>query len=73
MESSHKILLPILFIREFRSEFHSENKAGAPIPVNDVWIAAHALETGSILVSFDAHFSRVPGLRLWDYASASRD
>jgi tRNA(fMet)-specific endonuclease VapC len=40
--------------------------AGTPIPINDVWIAAHAIETGSVLVSFDAHFIKVPGIRLWD-------
>lgn len=36
--------------------------AGRPIPTNDVWIAAHALETGATLVSFDAHFAAVSGL-----------
>jgi len=41
-------------------------KSGRPIPLNDVWLAAHALETGSVLVTFDAHFEVVPGLRIWD-------
>lgn len=41
-------------------------KSGNPIPINDVWIAAHALETGSILVTYDDHFAAVPGLRLWN-------
>ncbi len=41
-------------------------KAGRPIPLNDVWIAAQVLETASVLVTFDAHFAAVPGLRLWD-------
>ncbi len=41
-------------------------KSGTPIPINDVWIAAHALETGSVLATFDEHFTAVPGLRLWD-------
>ena len=41
-------------------------KSGQPIPTNDVWIAAHAIETGSLLVTYDAHFRAVPGLRLWD-------
>jgi tRNA(fMet)-specific endonuclease VapC len=44
-------------------------KSGQPIPLNDAWIAAHALETGSVLVTYDAHFSVVPGLRLWDELS----
>lgn len=41
-------------------------KAGTPLPINDVWIAAHALETGSVVVTYDSHFIKVPGLRLWD-------
>lgn len=44
----------------------SLRKSGNPIPVNDVWIAAHAMETGSILVTYDGHFVVIPGLRLWD-------
>ena len=35
---------------------------GTPIPTNDLWIAAAALETGARLVSYDAHFQHVPGL-----------
>jgi tRNA(fMet)-specific endonuclease VapC len=42
-------------------------KAGTPLPINDVWIAAHTLETGSVLISYDHHFSIVPGLRLWEH------
>jgi tRNA(fMet)-specific endonuclease VapC len=41
-------------------------KAGMPLPINDVWIAAHTLETGSTLVTYDNHFKNVAGLRLWD-------
>jgi len=44
----------------------SLRKSGTPIPVNDVWIAAHALETGSILVTYNDRFAVIPGLRLWD-------
>lgn len=42
-------------------------QAGTPIPINDVWIAAHSIETGSVLISFDSHFKVIPGLRLWEY------
>ncbi len=38
---------------------------GTPIPLNDIWVAAHALETGSLLVTFDSHFDQIPGLRIW--------
>jgi tRNA(fMet)-specific endonuclease VapC len=35
---------------------------GTPIPTNDVWIAAAAMETGSRLVTYDPHFAHIPGL-----------
>ena len=35
---------------------------GTPIPTNDIWIAAAALESGGRLVAYDVHFERVPGL-----------
>ncbi|MCI0343695.1 MAG: type II toxin-antitoxin system VapC family toxin [Planctomycetales bacterium] len=37
-------------------------KKGRLIPSNDMWIAAHAMETGATLVSSDAHFGHVDGL-----------
>ena len=37
-------------------------KQGTPIPTNDIWIAAAALETGSRLVTYDSHFDCIPGL-----------
>jgi tRNA(fMet)-specific endonuclease VapC len=35
---------------------------GVPIPTNDIWIAAQAMETGAELVSFDRHYDAVDGL-----------
>lgn len=35
---------------------------GTPIPTNDIWIAAAALETGSRLLAYDEHFEHVPGV-----------
>ncbi len=40
--------------------------AGTPLPINDVWIAAHTLETGSTLVTYDNHFKKIAGIRRWD-------
>ena len=40
----------------------SLREKGRPIPSNDVWIAAHAMETGADLVSYDRHFREVDGL-----------
>ncbi len=35
---------------------------GHPIPTNDIWVAAHAMESGADLLSYDQHFSAVEGL-----------
>lgn len=43
---------------------------GCPIPSNDVWIAAHAMETGADLVSFDRHFGEIDGLAWVDVSAA---
>lgn len=40
-------------------------KKGRPIPINDIWIAAQAMENGAVLVTYDQHFSEIPGLRIW--------
>ena len=40
----------------------SLQRKGRPIPTNDIWIAAHAMETGADLLSFDEHFNHVDGL-----------
>ena len=37
---------------------------GRPLPTNDVWIAAHAMETGADLVSADRRFEHVDGIAL---------
>jgi len=39
---------------------HTLKKAGNPVPLNDVWIASHAVETGAILITYDNHFKRSP-------------
>jgi tRNA(fMet)-specific endonuclease VapC len=43
-------------------------RAGTPIPSNDIWIAAQALESGAELVSFDGHFKAIEGL-VWTQLS----
>lgn len=39
-------------------------KLGLPIPSNDIWIAACAMELGCAVLTFDAHFKRIEGLRV---------
>ena len=37
-------------------------KAATPLPTNDIWIAATAMELGARLLSYDVHFDRIAGL-----------
>lgn len=41
-------------------------KAGTPVPISDVWIASHGMETGSTVITYDKHFKKMAGLRLWE-------
>jgi len=50
--------------------FHSLRRQGRPIPTNDVWIAAHAMESGADLVSFDRHFAALDEI-VWVDPSAA--
>ena len=38
-------------------------RKGKPIPTNDLWIAASSLEHGAALLTLDAHFQNIDGLR----------
>ena len=38
-------------------------RKGQPIPTNDLWIAASALEHGAALLTRDSHFGQIDGLR----------
>lgn len=38
-------------------------RKGLPIPTNDLWIAASSLEHGASLLTLDAHFKNIDGLR----------
>ena len=38
-------------------------RKGQPIPTNDLWIAASCLEHGAALLTLDAHFKSIDGLR----------
>jgi tRNA(fMet)-specific endonuclease VapC len=44
----------------------SLSKEGKMIPLNDIWIAAHSVETGAKLISYDTHFKSICGLRVWN-------
>lgn len=48
--------------RLYGEVFASLRRAGTPIPVNDIWIAAATLGSGAHLITFDEDFSHVTGL-----------
>ena len=43
--------------------FTQLKRAGTPVPDNDLWIAAIALEHDLVLVTRDRHFDKIPQLR----------
>jgi tRNA(fMet)-specific endonuclease VapC len=45
---------------------HNLKIKGVPLPINDIWIAAHTLESGSVLITYDGHFKSIENIRLWD-------
>ena len=57
-------LLPVTLVTadRFGRIAASLRRKGRPIPTNDIWIAAHAIESGSELLSFDKHFEEVDGV-----------
>ena len=44
--------------------FRALKERGTPLPTNDIWIAAAALEHGATVLSEDGHFSCVPMLKV---------
>lgn len=44
-------------------------QAGTPIPTNDIWIAASAMQHGARLLTLDGHFLEVPQVMV-DYIPA---
>ena len=50
--------------RHYGRIFQSLRRQGTPIPTNDIWIAALALQHQLVLDSADKHFAYVPGLLL---------
>ncbi len=57
----------VLAVDDETAEFYAElldqlKKAGRPIPTNDLWIGAVAMQHGLKLYSKDHHFAGIPGL-----------
>ncbi len=51
---------------DFYSEIYLKlRKAGTPIPTNDIWIAATALEHGFRIFTLDKHFRDIAGITFY--------
>ncbi len=48
--------------RRYGKVYAALRRAGRPIPVNDMWIAAAAMDQGGCLITFDRHYEQVAGL-----------
>ena len=46
----------------YASIFINLKKKGTPIPTNDIWIAACAMQNGLAVLSLDKHFHNIDGL-----------
>lgn len=64
LDTPYVSLVPVTFTTADRFGRISTalRRKGKLIPTNDIWIAAHAMETGADLLSADAHFGEVDGL-----------
>lgn len=56
-------------VDETTAEFYAQvffelRQKGRPIPSNDLWLAASALQHGLALATYDDHFSAISGLLL---------
>jgi predicted nucleic acid-binding protein len=57
----------LFYVDEVTAEFYSAiltqlKEQGTPIPTNDIWIAATALQQGLPVYTFDKHFNNIAGL-----------
>ena len=60
--SSHRVMVVDIDgeTAEMYALIHNDlRRAGTPIPSNDIWIAASAMQHGLRLVTMDAHFDKV--------------
>lgn len=51
----------------FAIVFNTLKQIGKPIPTNDIWIAASAMQHGRTLATLDNHFSYIAGLSIYPF------
>ncbi|HEY1339366.1 MAG TPA: PIN domain-containing protein, partial [Bryobacteraceae bacterium] len=49
-------------VEQYARLFVQLKRAGTPVPDNDLWIAALALEHDLVLITREPHFQRIPQL-----------
>ena len=65
---AHLVQFEVLDVTEQTTNSYAElrvllKQSGRPIPANDAWIAALALQHGLPILSRDRHFDAVPGVQ----------
>jgi tRNA(fMet)-specific endonuclease VapC len=46
---------------------HFLKEQGKPLPINDIWIAAHSYEFQTTLITYDKHFEVIPKIDIWKF------
>ena len=75
LDSEYVEIVPVTeATTDFYAAIYHELKAkGKPIPTNDMWIAAPAIEHHAVLYSLDGHFQQIPMLRRLQVSRQGRD
>jgi predicted nucleic acid-binding protein len=62
LDSPRVTVLPVVAetARRYAAIVDGLRRAGTPIPTNDIWIAASAMEHGLTVVTLDRHYASVP-------------
>jgi tRNA(fMet)-specific endonuclease VapC len=63
-ERVHQLIIDMETAAQYAVVYRELRRRGRPIPTNDMWIAATALQHGFAVFSDDAHFHEVPGLHV---------
>jgi tRNA(fMet)-specific endonuclease VapC len=58
----HVTPVTISVARHYGRVFAALRRAGTPVPANDMWIAACAIDQGACLLTFDHDFERIAAL-----------
>ena len=63
-ERVHQLVIDAETAGQYAVIYRELRRRGRPIPTNDMWIAASALQHGFAVFSDDGHFHEVPGLHV---------